>query len=343
LRLSVVVPATDSPATLEACLLAIAAASDPPDEVIVVDHPVRSGPAAARNAGARAASGSVLVFVDSDVLVHRDVFSRIRAAFRAEPDLVAVFGSYDDAPAAPGAVSTFRNLLHHHIHQGAAGAATTFWAGLGAVRADEFLAVRGFDAGRFPEPSVEDVDLGLRLTAGGRRIDLDPDLQGKHLKRWTFRTMVATDLLRRGMPWTGLLLQHKERALRLNIGRRQAATAVTFSGAVVAVVTGKTAVAGGLIVLFLSLNHSLYRLLLRRGGARAALAGPLLHAVHNAIALLSMPAGAVRYAFIRDGTRTRPASVLEQLPVRRFERASVAVPTLKNAAIEPTGPGAPTG
>ncbi|MBA2629697.1 MAG: glycosyltransferase family 2 protein, partial [Thermoleophilaceae bacterium] len=81
MRLSVVVPATDSPATLEACLLAIAAASDPPDEVIVVDHPVRSGPAAARNAGARAASGSVLVFVDSDVLVHRDVFSRIRAAF----------------------------------------------------------------------------------------------------------------------------------------------------------------------------------------------------------------------------------------------------------------------
>ena len=33
------------------------------------------------------------------------------------PASTALFGSYDDAPAAPGLVSQFRNLLHHYVHQ----------------------------------------------------------------------------------------------------------------------------------------------------------------------------------------------------------------------------------
>ena len=78
-------PATDAPATLARCLAALARADDGPDEVIVVDEPSDLSAAAARNAGARRASGDVLVFVDSDVEVHRDAFTRIRAA-------------YDDAP-----------------------------------------------------------------------------------------------------------------------------------------------------------------------------------------------------------------------------------------------------
>ena len=44
----------------------------------------------------------------------------------------------------------------------------------------------GFDAERFPFPSVEDVELGLRLSAQGARIGLDPSVRGKHLKAWSF-------------------------------------------------------------------------------------------------------------------------------------------------------------
>ena len=180
--LSVVIPATNRPDTLERCLDAIRRATDPPEEVIVVDEPAGVGPASARNAGATKASGSILVFVDSDVLVHPDAFTRIRAAFTRDPDVCAVFGSYDDAPSAHGVVSTFRNTLHHYVHQGSPGAATTFWAGLGAVRRDAFAAVDGFDDWRFRVPSVEDIELGLRLAAAGGHIRLDPSIQGTHLK-----------------------------------------------------------------------------------------------------------------------------------------------------------------
>ena len=166
-RLSVIVPATDWPATLERCVDAIRRGRRPSRR----DHrrglAAALGPAAARNAGAARATGSVLVFVDSDVLVHADAFERIRAALATDPERVAVFGSYDDAPAADGLVSIFRNLLHHWIHHSSAGRATTFWAGLGAVRSDAFRAVGGFDARRFPVPSVEDIELGLRLARTG--------------------------------------------------------------------------------------------------------------------------------------------------------------------------------
>ena len=118
--------------------------------MVVVTEPAGEGPAAARNRGAEQVAGDVIVFVDADVTVHPDALERIREAFAADPELAAVFGSYDDAPAAPQLVSQFRNLLHHHVHSSSPGPAETFWAGLGAVRREPFLAAGGFDSARFP-------------------------------------------------------------------------------------------------------------------------------------------------------------------------------------------------
>src|SRR2546425_5047444 len=214
-RLTVVVPATNCPPTLDRCLDAIRRATDGPDQLVVVDGPSSFGPAEARNRGAAQATGDVLVFVDADVEVHPDAFKRFRAAFRADSGLTAVFGSYDDEPDAPDPVSTFRNLLHHYVHQQAAGPAGTFWAGLGAVRRDEFLA-----AGGFIDHPVEDIELGMRLASQGASIQLDPLIQGKHLKRWTLVEMIRTDFLVRGVPWVGLLLRHRQAPLNLNLGWR---------------------------------------------------------------------------------------------------------------------------
>ena len=279
--LSVVVPATDRPAALARCVPAIYPQLGPDDELIVVAEPAAAGPAAARNAGAARARGEVLVFVDADVVLHPDVLDRIRGTLAPSQPLDATFGSYDDRPEAPGAVSGFRNLLHHHVHHAAEGPAATFWAGLGAIRRDAFDAVNGFDAARFPSPSVEDIDLGMRLAAAGRRIVLDPTIQGTHLKRWTLAEMVRVDFARRGVPWTRLLLESGSKGAPLNLAPRHRAGAVASLLVGLGLIARRLRFAALGAAALIALNLGLYRLIWRRRGPAQAAAAVGLHLIHH--------------------------------------------------------------
>jgi GT2 family glycosyltransferase len=165
------------------------------------------GPAFARNRGAETARGEILVFVDADVVVHKDALRRLVERYRAETDIAALFGSYDDHPASPGFVSQYRNLLHHYVHQRGRGEAQTFWAGLGSIRLTEFRAVGMFDEWHYARPQIEDIELGRRVHLAGHRLVLDPDIQGTHLKRWTLGGTLLADFQHRGVPWMWLLLQ----------------------------------------------------------------------------------------------------------------------------------------
>lgn len=182
------------------------------------------GPGKARNAGAALAHGDWLVFIDADVRVHPDTLRRFMEAIDRDPEIVAVFGTYDAQPTAKGLISEYRNLLHRYVHLQGAGAADTFWAGCGAVRRDWFETVGGFDASHYPRPQIEDIELGYRLRDRGGRIVLDPNIQATHLKRWTLWGVLVTDVLDRGIPWVRLLLERRRRLTRsLNIGRSEPA------------------------------------------------------------------------------------------------------------------------
>jgi glycosyltransferase involved in cell wall biosynthesis len=313
--ISAIVPATNGPPTLEACIDAIRAADDGPDEVIVVTDPTLEGPAAARNAGARKATGNVLVFVDADVVVHRDAFKRIRRAFAAEAGLTAVFGSYDVTPSAPGVVTVFRNLLHHYVHQSSGGPATTFWAGLGAVRREPFLEVGGFDE-RYRVPSIEDVELGMRLADGGALIVLEPEVQGTHLKAWSLREMLYTDFIRRGVPWVRLLLERGSPSRALNLGWRHRLSAASAVAAPLGFATGHARFGTGAGAAFVVLNGSFYALLFkRRGGAQAAV-GIGLHVLHHLTAVASVPVGIAAHTL----SSRRPPALTSRLSQTRRER-----------------------
>lgn len=286
--LTVVVPATDNPPTLERCLEALAAGGHGPDELIVVREAPSAGFAAARRTGATAAQGDVVAFVDSDILVHPDALARIRAAFEENESLAALFGSYDDAPEATGVVSRFRNLLHHHVHQSSPGSIATFWGGLGAVRSDALDAVGGFDPN---ERWLDDVDLGMRMAAAGFRIELRPEIQGTHLKRWTLRSMIWTDFAIRGIPWVRLLFRHRTLSTELNLGWRHRVSAVGAVATAAALVArrpfGAAAGLGTLVVL----NRRFYALVLRREGPVRVTAAVGLHAIHHLTAVAALAGG----------------------------------------------------
>ncbi len=288
--LSVVIPATDRPPTLARCLAALEHTGEDL-ELRVVAEPAGSGPAAARNRGATGAGGEILVFVDSDVEVHPDALRRLREALEADPGLDAVFGAYDERPAVRSHVSRFRNLLHHHIHVSSPGPAETFWAGLGAIRRDAFEASGGFDDRRYPRPSIEDVELGMRMRAAGARIELVPAARGTHLKRWTLRSMLHTDFAARGVPWVTLLLERGGAERSLNLGLRQRAAAAGAVLVVAAALARRPWLVAGALAAMAAPNTRFYALLVRTGGPRLALAGVALHLAHHLAAVASVPAG----------------------------------------------------
>jgi len=236
--LSVIVPVHNGSDYLDRCLEAIRKSEFAGYECIVVDDGSTDdtraiaessgvtllslphgphGPAYARNAGAQAATHELLFFVDADVLIRPDTLGHIVDTFRNEPDLAAIFGSYDESPAARNFVSQYKNLAHHFVHQRGHADAATFWSGCGAIRRAIFNRLGGFDAARYPRPSIEDIELGSRLKAVGYRIKLDRSLQVKHLKKWTLGGLIKCDILYRAVPWTKLIFERRDMPNDLNL------------------------------------------------------------------------------------------------------------------------------
>lgn len=295
--LSVIVPAHQGTKVLPRCLDALVASDIPREswELIVVNDASTDdtdliaaayadtvvqlagnphGPAYARNRGFEVARGEILVFVDSDVCVHADALGKIAQTFATDPQLGAVFGSYDADPPAPGLVSQYRNLLHHFVHQRNAGEAETFWAGLGAIRREAFANVEGFNEWHFSRPQIEDVELGRRLRRHGYPILLRPDILGTHLKRWTLGNVLHTDFRHRGVPWMSLLLvEGPDRHSTLNLQFREkictALAGVSLLGGGLALVLRSLIpllVGVAAVVAIVGLNHAFYRFLRRQKG-----------------------------------------------------------------------------
>ena len=233
----------------------------------------RLGPAQARNIGAQVARGDILFFVDADVLVQPGTVGHVAATMQAHPNVAACFGSYDDAPFATNFLSQYRNLLHHYVHQQGNIDASTFWSGCGAIRRDVFLAVGGFNEHLYERPSIEDIELGYRLQAAGHKVQLEKLLQVKHMKRWTPRQMLITDVRDRALPWTQLILQGggAPNDLNLNFSQRLS-TAVTFIGLFALGLSLFVAWAGLLVLLaivsLIWLNWPFYQFLLQKRGIR---------------------------------------------------------------------------
>jgi glycosyltransferase involved in cell wall biosynthesis len=302
MRLSVIIPVYNGRGFLGQALQALASSCRSPDEVLVVDDGSTDGsgtlaramgarvisqadgpkgPARARNLGAEQAVGDILVFLDADVVVHLDTLARIAVHFQEEPDLSALFGSYDADPLAPGHVSRFKNLLHHFTHQRSPREASTFWVGCGAIRRDVFEALGGFFEG-YGRPAVADIELGLRLKEAGGRILLDPEVLVTHLKAWTFVSLLKSDVFDRAVPWSRLILKQGRLPATLNLDFKSRVAALLAWTELILLILGfwrPEAWVGLILALMLQglLSYRLYQLFFRKGGLRFLGAAMGLH------------------------------------------------------------------
>jgi len=331
---TVIVPAYNPGRELEHCLEALARSTYRHFDVLVVDDGSSEsikplvdqfgyrylridgpgGPSRARNRGVQQVESEFVIFVDADVCVHPDTIERIMQNFAGDQDLVAVVGTYDDAPTDPGFLSQYRNLFHHYTHCQSAGQVTTFWSGCGAMRRDIFIRYGGFDEQRYRRPSVEDIELGTWVAADGGRIVLDQTIQCKHLKRWSLSNMVKTDVCQRGVPWIDLMLRSGKAVKTLNVTWSQRLSVVlVFAACLLAIIAiwwklawaGAAAAAIGVTLL----NMDLYRFFTsRRGLCFAAKALPL-HWLYFVCCGLSVPLGVMKHLQTRwAGPRVKAAS-----------------------------------
>lgn len=311
---SLIVPVRDGAAYLSRTLPPLLAARPAGAEVLICDDgsrdgsaelaealgarvlrsPKGAGPAAARNRGAAAARGELLVFLDADVSIHADTIARLLEPF-SDPTVAAAFGSYDDRPPGTSWVSLYKNLAHHFVHQRSCEGAFTFWAGCGAVRAEAFRSLGGFDES-YLRPSIEDVELGYRLREAGRRIRLVREAQVTHLKRWTLGSWLLSDLRDRALPWARLLRAGRPlpRDLNFTLADRTAAAGVALALASLplALVAPWLAIPSvfGLLVS-LAADRDFLRFAARRVSPAFAAAAAVFQLLHRAAAVLGLAAG----------------------------------------------------
>jgi len=124
---------------------------------ILFSRKTNAGPAAARNYGARLASGEIICFLDDDSIPDQKWLHEIVSSFRNMPSVAVVSGhtcSYDRENPIP-------LLLEREVYPGKSWATCNI-----AYHRKAFEVLGGFDES-FPEPSWEDNDLGLRSKWAG--------------------------------------------------------------------------------------------------------------------------------------------------------------------------------
>jgi len=162
-----------------------------------VSEPLR-GPAAARNAGAAAARGDVLLFLGDDTEpAADDLLAEHSALHAARPEHeYAVLGRvvWDERRTVTPLMrwlDTGPQFAYELLSPGPVDVAGYFYTAQVSLKKAAFDAAGGFDT-RFPYAAVEDMELGLRLRRRGVVLDYHPELLVLHshpttLDRWLER------------------------------------------------------------------------------------------------------------------------------------------------------------
>src|SRR5499425_978232 len=224
-RISVVMPVYNAATTLAECLTRLCTSTFGDFEIVIVDDgstdqsraiaenfPVRIvptsgrvGPAAARNLGARMATGEVLFFIDSDVMVRPDTLGLLAESFEAG-DVDGLCGVQAAQMRYTNLASQYKNMWMRWTYLRQTGDVPLFYTTAAAIRREAFLRVGGFDQG-YATPNVEDTAFGQKLARLGVRVRVHPDLEVEHVKAYSIRGMLRTDFMR-AVSLTRLKLRH---------------------------------------------------------------------------------------------------------------------------------------
>ncbi len=198
LTVSVVIPAYNCQSTIQACVECVLRQTYPVQEIIIVNDgstddtssilqslsgilvidQSNAGPAVARNAGARRATGDVIFFTDSDCRAHTDWIERAIGGFELD-EVSVVSGSYGISnPESLLARCVHQEIRFRHLRLMPRHPRSFGSYNFGVKRA-MYEQVGGFDE-QYREASGEDNDLSYKILAAGGKIMFESEALVAH-------------------------------------------------------------------------------------------------------------------------------------------------------------------
>ena len=204
-KTSLIIPAWNAELTIEDCILSVIKANLSPNEIIVVDDVStdntvniieslakiysnikllklvkNSGPAAARDYGAKASSGDVIFFTDSDTLILENTFVNCLNTIK-EYKADAVSGIYHPDPINKGMAQLYKALFFNYqfIRYNKPFIYETFNGQIAAIKKEVYINTGGYNKEILWGMDNENEEFGRRIIKEHLLL-LDPTFQVKH-------------------------------------------------------------------------------------------------------------------------------------------------------------------
>ena len=205
LKISLIIPAWNAELTIEDCLLSAVKAKLSPNEIIVVDDlssdktvdivnklaktnssikliklDKNGGPAAARDCGAKIASGEIIFFTDSDTVILENTFVNcIKTMTEYKAD--AVSGIYHPEPINKGIAELYKALFFYYqfARHKKPFVYETFNGQISAIKKTVYMNTGGYNTNILWGMDNENEEFGRRIIKNNKLL-LDPFFQVKH-------------------------------------------------------------------------------------------------------------------------------------------------------------------
>ena len=209
MKISIIIPVYNSSLTLKECMDAVFNSNFKNFEVIVIsdnssDNSVRiaekykckilelpenKGPSFARNEGVKEATGDILLFLDSDVVIKKDALNHINENF-LDNAVDAIQGIYSHKPTYKNMATQYQqSYTLYYIWPESKKYASTLSTCCFAIRKKIFSEFKGFDT-NIKRATCEDEIFGYELINKGYKILILRDLNVEHRVHYTIKHFI---------------------------------------------------------------------------------------------------------------------------------------------------------